>query len=209
MPWEKLETAAFSPRLLQIGWPPGPIWKEFLLKLPPKGHSPQPSKVGGTGVLAMSVWAHCWTLFLNAFLECFFRCSFWGFGLYFWGSGLQFGPLWEFFFAVFSYLGSFLKIALPCRRELKNQGPGVTEIAYKSNNKYFQWWDCAGKPVLKEIMSFLWKNASKTEPKLEPKSDLGGTWTTYFHPWVNMVAQVVPNGAQSGSKGAQRLPKWS
>ena len=23
-----------------------------------------------------------------------------------------------------------------------------------------------------------------------------------------MVAQVVPNGAQSGSKGAQRLPKW-
>ena len=47
------------------------------------------------------------------------------------------------------------------------------------------------------------------DPKLEPKSDLGGTWTTHFHPWVNMVAQVVPNGAQSGPKGPQRLLKWS
>ena len=32
---------------------------------------------------------------------------------------------------------------------------------------------------------------------------------SHLQPWVNMVAQVVPNGAQSGSKGAQRLPKWS
>ena len=45
--WEKLETAAFSPRLLQIGWPPGPIWKESLLKWLPKGHSPQISQGGG------------------------------------------------------------------------------------------------------------------------------------------------------------------
>ena len=47
------------------------------------------------------------------------------------------------------------------------------------------------------------------DTKLEPKL---ATWvdaTPYFHPWVHKVAQVVPNGAQSGSKGAQRLPKWS
>ena len=33
----------------------------------------------------------------------------------------------------FSYLGSFLKLVLPCRRELKIQGPGVIEIAKKTN----------------------------------------------------------------------------
>ena len=42
------------------------------------------------------------------------------------------------------------------------------------------------------------------EPKLEPKLA-----TTYFHLRVDKVAQVVPNGAQSDSKGAQRLPKWN
>ena len=30
---------------------------------------------------------------------------------------------------------------------------------------------------------------------------------SHLQPWVNMVAQVVPNGAQSGSKGVQRVPK--
>ena len=45
------------------------------------------------------------------------------------------------------------------------------------------------------------------EPKLEPKLDLCAGRTTYFPPWVDKVAQVVPNGAQSASKGAQRLPK--
>ena len=47
------------------------------------------------------------------------------------------------------------------------------------------------------------------DTKLEPKLATWVTATTYFHPWVHKVAQVVPNGAQSGSKGAQRLPKWS
>ena len=47
------------------------------------------------------------------------------------------------------------------------------------------------------------------EPKLEPKLDLCAVRTPYFHPWVDKVAQVVPNGAQSGFKGTQRLPKWS
>ena len=45
------------------------------------------------------------------------------------------------------------------------------------------------------------------EPKLEPKLELCAARTTYFHPWVDKVAQVVPNGAQSGSKGIQRVPK--
>ena len=47
------------------------------------------------------------------------------------------------------------------------------------------------------------------ELKLEPKSDLGGGKLNYFHAWVDKAAQVVSNGAQSGSKGAQRLPKLS
>ena len=111
------------------------------------------------------------------------------------------------FFAVFSYLGVFLKIALPCRRELKNQGPGVTEIAQKSNNKCIWLWDCFGKPVFKEIIQSGLKNASKGTPNWTPKLAWCARRTPYFHPWVNMVAQVVPNGAQSGSKGVQRVPK--
>ena len=46
------------------------------------------------------------------------------------------------------------------------------------------------------------------DTKLEHKLATWVTATPYFHPWVDKVAQVVPNGAQSGSKGAQRLPKW-
>ena len=45
------------------------------------------------------------------------------------------------------------------------------------------------------------------DTKLEPKLATWVAGTPYFHPWVDKVAQVVPNGAQSGSKGAQRLPK--
>ena len=47
------------------------------------------------------------------------------------------------------------------------------------------------------------------DTKLEPKLAMWVNGTPHFHPWVQKVAQVVPNGAQSGSKGAQRLPKWS
>ena len=47
------------------------------------------------------------------------------------------------------------------------------------------------------------------DTKLEPKLAMWVDGFTYFHPWVHKVAQVVPNGTQSGSKGAQRLPKWS
>ena len=52
------------------------------------------------------------------------------------------------------------------------------------------------------------------EPKLEPKSALGGTSFTYFHPWVVKVAQVVPDGTQrlprvpkDYQNGAKMLPK--
>ena len=47
------------------------------------------------------------------------------------------------------------------------------------------------------------------DTKLEPKLAMWVHRTSYFHPWVNKVAQVVPNGAQSGSKGSQKLSKWS
>ena len=110
-------------------------------------------------------------------------------------------------FAVFSYLGSFLKIALSCGRELKNQGPGVTEIGQKSNKTYIWLWNCFRKQVFKDTIQFWLKNCSKREPQLEPKLARRAVRTPYFHPWVDKVAQVVPNGAQSGSKGAQRLPK--
>ena len=105
-------------------------------------------------------------LFLNAFSDALFEpwMSYWRLGLYF-------GSLWEHF----SYLGSFLKIALPCRQELKNQGPGVTEIAQKSNNKCIWLWDCFGKQVFKEIIQFWYKSCFKRNSTLEPRSDLGGT----------------------------------
>ena len=57
-------------------------------------------------------------------------------------------------FRTFGHLSSFLRIALPCRRELKNQGPGVTEIAQKSNTKDIWLWDCVEKPLFYEIMQF-------------------------------------------------------
>ena len=47
------------------------------------------------------------------------------------------------------------------------------------------------------------------DTKLEPELAMWVAGTTYFHPWVDKVAQVVPNGAQSGSKGAQRPSKWN
>ena len=47
------------------------------------------------------------------------------------------------------------------------------------------------------------------DTKLEPKLATWVTGTPHFHSWVHKVAQVVPNGAQSGPKGAQMLPKLS
>ena len=128
------------------------------------------------------------------------RTSFWRF----WVSILS--HFWVLF-RTFGHLSSFLRIALPCRRELKNQGPGVTEIAQKSNNKCIWLWDCFGKSVFKEIIQSGLKNASKGTPNWTPKLAWCAVRTPYFHPWVNMVAQVVPNGAQSGSKGVQRVSK--
>ena len=128
------------------------------------------------------------------------RTSFWRF----WVSILS--HFW-LLFRTFGHLSSFLKIALPCGRELQNQGPGVTEIAQKSNSKCIWLWDCFGKSVFKEIIQSGLKNASKGTPNWTPKLAWCAGRTPYFHPWVNMVAQVVPNGAQSGSKGVQRVPK--
>ena len=136
-----------------------------------------------------------------------FQMMFLSLGHHFGGSGPLFWLTLGCFFGAFSYLGSFLKTALPCKRELKNQGPGVTEIAQQTNKKRIWLWDCFGKPVFKEIIQFGLKHAQKGTPNWTPKLAWCAGRTTYFHPWVNMVAQVVPNGAQSGSKGVQRVPK--
>ena len=68
------------------------------------------------------------SLFLNAFSDAIFEPP----DVILELLGTYFGALWVLFLA-FSYLGSFLKIVLPCRRELNIQGPGVIEIAKTSN----------------------------------------------------------------------------
>ena len=140
-------------------------------------------------------------LFQTLFLSL--RTPFWSF----WAPILDhFG----YFFLAFSYLGSFLKIVLPCRRELKIQGPGVIEIAKKNQIKTAL--DCGvvvGSHFLRKICDFCEKVAPKWTPNWNLSWPRGVTGTTHFHPWVHKVAQVVPNGAQSGSKDALRLPKWS
>ena len=147
--WENLETAAFNPKLLQIGWPPEPICKESLPKWPPEGHSPQPSQGGRGGwqwacglIVGLSFWM--------PFLGCFFRCNFWAFGHYSEAFGHLFWITLGCFFVAFSYLSSFLKVELPCRRELKNQGPRVTEMAQKSSTNCSWLWACFGKPLFQE-----------------------------------------------------------
>ena len=50
---------------------------------------------------------------------------------------------------------------------------------------------------------------AQMQPKLQPQLGLCAARTSYFHPWVDKVAQVVPNDTQSASKGVQKLPKWS
>ena len=170
---------------------------------------PLPSDTpGGGGDPSMSAEAHFGTLFWVSFFSMLFQMFFLRLRTLFWRFWASILATLGGFFWVFSYLGVFLKIALPCRRELKNQGPGITEIAQKSNKKCIWLWDCFGKQVFKEITQFWFKHCSKRYPKLEPKLAWCAGRTPHFQPWVNMVAQVVPNGAQSGSKGAQRLPKW-
>ena len=123
----------------------------------------------------MSAEAHFGALFLSVFFSVLFQMLFLRLRTLFWRFWASILATMGGFFGVFSYLGGFLKIALPCRRELKNQGPGVTEIAQKSNNKCVWLWDCFGKQVFEEIIQFWFKNCSKRYPKLEPRTDLGGT----------------------------------
>ena len=211
--WEKVETAAFSPRLLQIGWPPEPIWKEFLLKWLPKGLSPQPSRGRGGGwqwASGLLVGHSCSMPFQGSI----FKCKFWAFGLHSRALGyICWIPL-VCFFKAFAALGRFWKIVLPCRRELKKQGSGVAETARKSHPICSWCWTCLRNPVFTENMQLLWKKCFQMEPKLEPKSALGGTSFTYFHPWVVKVAQLVPDGTQrlprvpkDYQNGAKMLPK--
>ena len=169
---------------------------------------PLPSDTpGGGGEVEMSAEAHFGALFLSVFFSMLFQMLFLRLRTLFWRFWASILSTLGGFLEAFGYLGSFLRIALSCRRELKNQGPGVTEIAQKTNKKRIWLWDCFGKPVFKEIIQFGLKNAQKGAPNWTPKLAWCAVRTTYFHPWVNMVAQVVPNGAQSGSKGVQRVPK--
>ena len=113
----------------------------------------------------MSAEVHFEALFLNVFFSMLFQMLFLRLRTLFWRFRASILATLGVFFAALSSFGSFLKIALPCRRELKNQGPGVTEIAQKSNNKCIWLWDCFGKSVFKEIIQSGLKNASKGTPK--------------------------------------------
>ena len=134
--WEKLETAAFCPRLMQIAWPWVPARRDLLLEMLPEVQSPQPSQGGGGG----------WQLLLGAvvghsFLIMVFKClPTWHF-LHF---GLQFCSLWAIilshfwhFFWAFSHTSDFLKIVFPCRRELDFHHPGISKMIQKANTNRF------------------------------------------------------------------------
>ena len=169
---------------------------------------PLPSDTpGGGGDPPMSAEVHFEALFLNVFFSMLFQMLFLRLRTLFWRFWASILSTLGSFLGAFGYLGSFLRIALPCGRELKKQGPGVTEIGQKSNNKCIWLWDCFGEPVFKEIVQSGLKNAPKGTPNWTPKLAWCAARTPHFHPWVNMVAQVVPNGTQSGSKGVQRVPK--
>ena len=118
------------------------------------------------------------------------------------------------FLTAFSLIGIFLKIVLPCRRELKNQGPRVTENVQKSNKNCIRFLVLFWKAISQQTYIFLRKNGSQMESKLDLKLDSCAGQTNYFHSWVDKVAQVVPKGAQmvarvtkSCQNGAKMLPK--
>ena len=136
---------------------------------------PLPSDPPGGGEdPPMSAEVHFEALFLNVFFSMLFQMLFLRLWTLFWRFWASILSTLGGFLGAFGYLGSFLRIALPCRRELKNQGPGVTEIAQKSNKPCIWLWDCFGKQVFKEIIQFWYKNCFKRNPKLEPRSDLDG-----------------------------------
>ena len=132
----------------------GPQVKDILAKMAPKRESPSAVSGGGGGALnerGRSLWGTFFECLVSVLFQMLFlrlRTLF----RRFWASILA---TLGGFFGVFSYLGGFLKIALPCRRELKIQGPGITEIAQKSNKKCIWLWDWFGKPIFYEIRQFL------------------------------------------------------
>ena len=85
---------------------------------------------------------------------------------------------------------------ITCRRELNNLDPGESEMHKNQTQIALDCGDAFGKPVSTVNMSQRLKNSFRMEPTLEPKAPIGGDSFTYFHPWVDKVAQVVPNGAK-------------
>ena len=143
-------------------------------------------------------------LFLNVFFSMLFQMLFLRLRTRFWRFWASILATLGDFLRAFGYLGIFLRIALPCRRELKNQGPGVTEIAQKSNKKCVWLWDCFGKPVFKEIIQFGLENAQKGAPNWTPKLARCAARTLPFSP---LGQHGCPSGAQWRPKWLQGCPK--
>ena len=146
----------------------------------------------------MSAEVHFEALFLNVFFSMLFQMLFLRLRTLFWRFWASILSTLGGFLGAFGYLGSFLRIALPCRRELKNQGPGVTEIAQKSNKPCIWLWDCFGKQVFKEIIQFWYKKMLQKEPQIGVQVRLGRNLNPLFSPL----------GQHACPSGAQWRPKW-
>ena len=121
--------------------------------------------------------------------------------------GTYFGSLWAAFLSLSATYVVFWK--------LSSRAGESSKIKVQGSLKWLKNWvqvalDCGlvlGSHFSEKIYHFGWKNDSQMDPKLQPKLDLWPVRTPNFHPWVDKVAQVVTNGAQSGSRGAQSTPK--
>ena len=118
------------------------------------------------------------------------------------------------FLTAFNHIGIFLKIVLPCRRELKNQGPRVTENVQKSNKNCIRFLVLFWKAISQQTYTVLRKNGSQMGPKLNFKLEMCAGRTPQFHPWVDkvpkwcqMAPKVVARVAKSCQNGSKRLPK--
>ena len=118
-----------------------------------------------------------------------------GFGLLFW---ITFGS----FLGTFHYLGHFLKIVLPCRRELKKQGPGVTTFVQKTNINRPCLWVWFSKPHFVENVS----NLSKMTPEWDPNWSSSPPWAV--NGFIYFVYLFSPMGQGGCPSGAQWCPKW-
>ena len=85
----------------------------------------------------MSAEAHLGAFFLKVFFSMLFQMLFFRLRSLFWRFWASILATLGDFLRAFGYLDIFLRIALPCERELKNQSFGITEMARKTDKNCF------------------------------------------------------------------------